>query len=86
MVKNMSKVGLATAGDFPSFSSNDQLAADVLVSHGLDGTPVVWNDPGIDWNRYDMVIIRSCWRYHRQPTEFRTWIELVEAFDVAVWN
>jgi len=34
---------------------------------------VVWNDPGVDWDVYDHVVIRSAWDYTIQRDEFVAW-------------
>lgn len=41
-----------------------------LLNRGIDATAVVWDDPGIDWGRYDLALIRSTWDYSHQRERF----------------
>jgi glutathione synthase/RimK-type ligase-like ATP-grasp enzyme len=40
---------------------------------------VVWDDPAVDWGRYEAVVIRSTWDYHRSLGRFLRWCEEVDA-------
>jgi glutathione synthase/RimK-type ligase-like ATP-grasp enzyme len=37
----------------------------------------VWDDDGIDWSRYDLVLPRSTWDYAERRDEFLAWAESV---------
>ncbi|WP_327086604.1 hypothetical protein OIE66_30305 [Nonomuraea sp. NBC_01738] len=45
---------------------------------GIEGTPVVWSDPGVDWSRFDAAVVRSVWDYTDRRAEFLRWAERVE--------
>ncbi len=47
---------------------------------------MIWDDPAVDWKRFDAVIIRSTWDYHVQPAAFRAWIEKLERAKVKLFN
>jgi hypothetical protein len=49
----------------------DDLPAAVL----LDAEFQVWNDPAVDWSRYDRVVVRSVWDYAWQLESFLHWCE-----------
>nr|WP_233360476.1 hypothetical protein [Streptomyces sp. SID4946] len=36
-----------------------------------------WDDPGIDWSAYDLVVVRSTWDYSWRAAEFTAWLERV---------
>ncbi len=38
---------------------------------------VVWDRPGVDWSRFDTVVIRSTWDYSHQLPQFLEWCESV---------
>lgn len=40
---------------------------------------VIWDDPSVDWSKYDAVVIRSTWDYSFRLAEFSTWLRDVEA-------
>lgn len=54
---------------------------------------VAWEDPGVDWAAYDLVLLRSTWNYIERLPEFLAWAERVAAVttllnpvDVVRWN
>jgi glutathione synthase/RimK-type ligase-like ATP-grasp enzyme len=68
--------------------TNDE-DADVLTflkAKGLQIDFVIWNDESIDWNSYDVVIIKSPWDYHEKIDAFYTWLEELKKLSVKVLN
>ena len=52
-----------------------------------------WDDPTIEWNGFDIVLLRSPWDYTTRLTEFLSWAErvstqttLLNPFPVIQWN
>jgi glutathione synthase/RimK-type ligase-like ATP-grasp enzyme len=48
--------------------------------------PLVWDDEGVEWREWDLVVIRSCWDYHLKVDRFLAWLQHLEAEGVAVAN
>jgi hypothetical protein len=53
--------------------------------------PAVWDDPGVDWSAFDLVVVRSTWDYTGRRDEFVAWAEgvgdrLVNPPEVIRWN
>ncbi|MFI8874671.1 RimK family alpha-L-glutamate ligase [Streptomyces sp. NPDC055243] len=44
-----------------------------LGAAGADIATVSWDDPEADWERFDLVVIRSAWDYSERVTEFVAW-------------
>lgn len=44
-----------------------------LGAAGADVATVSWDDPRVDWERFDLVVIRSAWDYSERVTEFVAW-------------
>lgn len=82
----MPTIAFATAHKVSDLTSDDRLAASVLAQRGVTVRPAVWNDPEIDWQMFDAVVVRSCWDYHLQPHAFAQWIEDVERVGIPLWN
>lgn len=61
------------------------LLCDLLEQRGIDVIFVPW-DAGIDWQLFDMVLIRQTWDYHLRLPEFRAWLQSLEQQQVPVWN
>ena len=79
-------IALATSEKWPALSPDDAQLAPQLNTLGFDATPVIWSDPSIDWRRFDLVILRSCWDYHLRSAEFAAWIDRLEGSRVRMFN
>jgi hypothetical protein len=66
------RIAFATCSAFPEGWSDDHSAA-VLVGAEYR----CWDDPGVDWEAYDRVVIRSTWDYTRRLEEFLAWCQAV---------
>ena len=60
----------ATAGDVDL-----QPLLDVFSGTDIEIIEAPWEDDSIDWDVFDLVIIRSTWNYTRRLAEFRAWLE-----------
>jgi hypothetical protein len=64
----------------------------VLLARALgDATPVVWDDPAVDWDAFDLVVIRSTWDYTGRRNAYVEWVEslgdlVLNPPDVIRWN
>ncbi len=50
-----------------------------LEALGASVTPAVWNDPSVDWDSFDLVVVRSTWDYTEHLDTFIDWAERVES-------
>jgi glutathione synthase/RimK-type ligase-like ATP-grasp enzyme len=60
------------------------------VQLGVEAVPAVWDDPAEDWNRFQLVVLRSTWDYAERRAEFLAWAEqvprLVNPPAIVRWN
>ena len=70
---------LATARD--AWAVDDDAAPLVAALHatGVRAEPAVWDDPGMDWEQADLVVVRSTWDYSQRRAEFLDWADRVAA-------
>jgi glutathione synthase/RimK-type ligase-like ATP-grasp enzyme len=40
--------------------------------------PAVWDDPGVDWSSFDLVVVRSTWDYPDRREQFLSWAESLQ--------
>lgn len=80
------RIGLATFSGVPALTADDQLLAEELRGRDARVDALVWDDPGVRWAELDVLVLRSCWDYHRRPTEFLAWMDRLEREGVKVWN
>lgn len=88
------KVAYVTAAE-PAATQDDEREI-VLVAWygaGIEGAPVVWDDPRVDWSAFDAAVVRSTWDYIDRRDEFVAWARRVAAVtrlfnpaSVVEWN
>ncbi|MGO4294868.1 ATP-grasp domain-containing protein [Chitinophaga sp. RAB17] len=66
--------------------NEDEQLLKFLQEKGLDITSVVWNAPEINWQEYDVAIIKSPWDYHDQIDTFYAWLKTTEQAGVQLLN
>jgi hypothetical protein len=82
----MPTIAFATSRDYPTLTESDRQVQAELLRLGVESRPAIWDDPAQQWNSYDLVVIRSCWDYHKQPEIFRAWLARLAREGVALWN
>lgn len=65
---------------------DDVLAHGPLRDLGWEAEDIPWDRPGVDWSRYDVVVIRSTWDYHRRLDEFLGVLDEIERAGVRIEN
>lgn len=66
------RVAAATDVDLPPL-------LEALTAAGLAPDAPSWDDPTVDWSRYDLAVLRSPWDYVPRYEEFLEWLTRVEA-------
>ena len=82
---------MAEPGDFVT---DYELSYDAMADLGWRAEPVVWNDPGIDWDVFDAVYICTPWDYPQQVERFldvlttidRSAAVLINPLPLVHWN
>ncbi len=61
-----------------------------LRARGVAAEPAVWDDLSVDWDSYELVVIRSTWDYTPRHQQFIEWVQRLPAVlnraDVIRWN
>ncbi|OJU85472.1 MAG: hypothetical protein BGO11_00565 [Solirubrobacterales bacterium 70-9] len=68
------RIAFATCSDLPEGWEDDREAARLAGAEF-----VVWDDPAVDWEAYDRVVVRSVWDYSARIEEFLGWCAVVGA-------
>lgn len=82
------RVALVTCSYFPDGDADDVGLPGAI---GGDTTFAVWDDPAVDWESYDLVVIRSTWDYQGRRDDFLAWAarvgaRLINPYEVVAWN
>ena len=83
-----------TMQDTRGFYIYDYLAHAPLGRLGWNVEEVPWDDPHIDWDQFEVVVIRSPWDYQKKPHEFVRVLETIDRgnarlfnpLDICLWN
>jgi hypothetical protein len=73
------RVALVTCAELPDLDPDDRTLIEPLARRGIEATAAVWDDPGVDWAGYDLVVLRSPWDYAGRRDEFVAWAAAVPA-------
>jgi len=69
------QLALATSALIPGIHADDAHFVESLIRVGVEPTTCVWNDPGVDWSRFDAVLIRTTWDYFKLYPAFKVWLD-----------
>lgn len=84
------QVALATCAERPNGDDEAAPLIAALAERGVVGESAVWDDHAVNWDRFDLVVIRSTWDYTRRRDAFLRWAEslphVLNPPDVLRWN
>ena len=86
MAERKARLGFVTYTGAPALTDDDRLAADSLRQSGAGVDAVIWDDLSIGWERYDALVLRSTWDYHKKAAAFATWLDRIESAGIPLWN
>lgn len=83
------RIAIVTTVDLEVPDTDEEL----LLPHLPEAELVAWDDPGVDWSRYEVAILRSTWNYTERLDDFLAWAarvaavtRLVNPLETIVWN
>jgi len=83
-------VAFATCRELPELVAEEVAVREPLAALGITLEAAAWDDPGIDWSVFDLVVLRSTWNYVGRRDEFVAWARAVPRLanpaDVVAWN
>ena len=86
----MLEVALVTCRTQPDLDADDRLLLKPLTDLGCAVTAAAWDDARVDWDRFDLSVIRSTWDYTNNRDTFVAWARsvprLLNPADVVAWN
>ncbi len=90
----MRRVAFLTLHDPTGFVMDDDLAVAPLAKRGWQVETLPWDRPGVDWRRYQLVVIRSTWDYQHHADKFldvlstieNSGVRLENGSEIARWN
>lgn len=85
------KIALVTYQDNGKYhvinvQNEDDTLIDFLKSKELNITKEIWNDEKVNWENYDLAIIKSPWDYFDLIEDFYAWLAQLESKNVRLLN
>jgi O-ureido-D-serine cyclo-ligase len=87
------KIALVTAREALSLDEDMPPLVLAFQAQGADVETPCWDDPAVDWGRYDAAVLRSTWDYVDRIDEFLDWADrcagmtrLSNSPEVVRWN
>ncbi len=80
------KIGILTCNRLPNLLESDQKLIPLFAQHNVLAQAVVWDDPTIDWTRFDGLLFRNTWDYYEKEVAFNLWLQKIESLDLKTQN
>jgi glutathione synthase/RimK-type ligase-like ATP-grasp enzyme len=87
------RIAIATCADHAHLKGDDELLEEALRERGCEVRAAIWDAEGIEWEAFDLCLVRSTWDYHEKHREFLEWTRRAEAetalrnpADLVAWN
>ena len=88
--RSRAHIALASCATLPELDEDERLVVGPLQQAGARVTPAVWDDATIDWDAFDLVVVRSTWDYTARREQFVAWARsvprLANPAEVIAWN
>jgi len=68
-------VAFATCRELPEPDWDAQPLAKAVQQRGLTSAEAAWDDPGVAWGDFRLVVLRSTWNYYLHHEDFLRWVE-----------
>ncbi|MHA6667269.1 ATP-grasp domain-containing protein [Homoserinimonas sp. A447] len=72
--------------DVDALFTDDRMLVAALQEHGVVAEQVVWSAPGVDWDSYDVALIRSTWDYIDERGSFLSVLAAIESSSCLLFN
>ncbi len=89
---NCKRVAIISSNEWKNKVYDDLLVERAFLKHGVRAEIISWQDFGIDYKKYDAILIGSMWGYQDYLADFERWLSLtstvlvVNNFDVICEN
>lgn len=80
------KIAILTCEQLPDLNPHDQPLIAELAKHAVEASPVVWDDPSINWTDFDYLIFRNTWDYFEKEAKFNSWLNAIEKLGIKTLN
>ncbi|EFA75888.1 hypothetical protein PPL_10460 [Heterostelium album PN500] len=79
------RIGMVTSKDHPNVAPDDHGMIQQL-SKLYECKSVIWDDYSVQWDQFDLLIIRSAWDYVEKIEQFREWLTKIDSMKIPLLN
>lgn len=80
------RIAIAASHLAPGIHRDDELFVAELKARGFQYEVAIWNDPSVDWQAFDAVLIRTIWDYFQNYAAYLRWLDVLEQSGLPVLN
>lgn len=84
------KIALVTCSSMSNFETHleneEELLLNFLKKKEIEAKIEVWDDTSVNWESYDVVMIKSTWDYFDKVEQFRVWLDEMEKRQIKIYN
>ncbi len=84
------RIALATCAEMPAGDEDEQELVAALRAAGHEPVWAIWDDDAVDWDAFDLTLVRSTWDYQLRRDEYVAWARRVPRLhnpaSVLEWN
>jgi hypothetical protein len=84
------EAAFVTCARLPDLDEDDRRVVTPLLELGCRVVPAAWDDSTVDWDRFDVSVLRSTWDYTDRRDAFVRWARsvprLLNPADAVAWN
>lgn len=73
----MLNVAIVTCAELPELDADEAALVAPLRELGITAIPAVWDDRTVNWDAFDLTVIRCPWDYSERRQQFLDWSRLV---------
>lgn len=82
----MRQLAILTMDSLEDFYAYDTMLDEPFAAAGWQTTHVSWRDSSVDWNRFEVVIVRSTWDYQQHCDDFVACLRAIDASQATLEN
>lgn len=84
-MKKFPRIAFVSDADHLVLPPDDLYLFSHLKSHA-DWEIVVWDDPKVNWKKYDLAVVRATWDYPSKLPAFKNWLDRMETERIPLAN
>ncbi len=86
----MSRIAIATCRELPVADDDQLLLSESCAGLDIEAIPAIWDDESVEWDSFELVVLRSTWDYTDRLEEFLSWVgslaRVCNPLEVVTWN